>query len=270
MSEQAVQITAVKRLTDAIEAIPGFAGPLMELLGKAQSGLADADLALVTLGKIKAALPIVLSGGITLVSWAGGYVDSRNLLALQGGLDFTVRVKSPLSPNEFLRQLLGASDAQEILSAWKSKNSLIDADAPETCRVVLFTNSNNKTLDVQKEDLEAANFTLADDLQATIICATVVKKALDLNLDLSSESQLWEGKSANILTELQVAGPDALNDREYYLLSTLHEGVIRTRSGALTLYENGKLRVIFGRDFSHLRDYAFGSVPTASEFTPAP
>lgn len=107
----------------------------------------------------------------------------------------------------------------------------------------------------QEDDFKGVGLEFADDMQATIVCAILVKKARDAGLDLKEEAYSWEEK--------QSAAVNLLNESELELLTNLKDGVVRTRSGALDIDDLGCLRadcLIGLRGNGHAEVRAFGQV----------
>lgn len=170
------------------------------------------------------------------------YADSRQGFGPHKAIEFNVTVNSRVMASVLLEELLG-NDAAVLISDWGNHVNF-DQQAATDNKVVLFTKSNNKARNTkyaetgdkttQQDDFKAAGLQFADDLQATIVCATLVKKAKEVGLDLSKAASTWQSQQWEALGKLHPLEVD--------LLAKLKDGVVRTSSGALIVSDIGRLR----------------------------
>jgi hypothetical protein len=171
------------------------------------------------------------------------YQDRRQGFGPHEAIDFNVTVNSREQARVLLVELLG-NDATMLISDWGNRVNF-DQETPTNNKVVLFTESNNKVRNSQHDDFKAAGLQFADDLQATIVCATLVNKAKEVGLNLSKAASTWHNQ--------QSAALEKLSPSEVDLLTKLRDGVVRTSSGALNVFDGGRLRAELFYD----RGYAF-------------
>lgn len=181
------------------------------------------------------------------------YGDTRSGVAPHPAINFSVAVNSDVVAAAHLRELLG-EDATVLMSDWEDQIDFT-TNAPESNKATLLIDSNNKNRQTQGEDFKASGLEFADDLQATIVCATLVKKAKDAGLDLSKGASSWKENQSEAISQL--------NEAELDLLTKLRNGVVRSRSGALGVYDDGRLRVNRYLGGSYPYRWAFGASPSA-------
>ena len=118
-----------------------------------------------------------------------------------------------------------------------------------------YAGSGDKT--TQQEDFDATGYAFGNDRVAVLFCARLVRRARDLNLDLTKDPDHWANSQAEIF--------NLFSEGEREILEQLRTGVIRTFSGALDLDGVGRLRA---HDFAYFFGYwysfrrAFGSPPS--------
>jgi hypothetical protein len=181
------------------------------------------------------------------------YDDARPGVAPHPAINFSVAVNSDVVASAHLRELLG-EDATVLMSDWGDRIDFTKY-APTSNKVTLLIDSNNKDRTTQDEDFKASGLEFADDLQATIVCATLVKKAKDAGLDLREVASSWKENQSEAISQL--------NEAELDLLTKLRDGVVRSRSGALAVDSDGRLRVFNDYDGGYRNRLAFGASPSA-------
>ena len=215
----------------------------------------------MSLDELDAALDVMLAGseGSRLPALPGGlsvckrtYPDARPGHGPHEAIVVTVTEPRQIKVSDLLVELLGEADAAALIAQWGDRVDFSE-DAPTSNSVVLFLDSNNKRRTTQEEDFKGAGLTFADDIQATIVCAVLVKKARDAGLDLSKDASTWEQDQSAALSRLDPLQID--------LLSKLHVGYVRSCSGALRVDGNGRLRAYDLDDRGYANIWAFGGVP---------
>jgi len=192
------------------------------------------------------------------------YPDNRDDFPPHRAIDFKVTQDRQIQTGDLLEKLLG-KDAAILRQDWGVRINF-DKDAPSANQAVLFRESNNKARNrahaktgdktTQEEDFKAAGLDFADDTQATIVCATLVRKAKDAGLDISKGASTWKSKQPDALVKL--------NESEIDLLTKLRDGVVRSRSGALGVGDLGRLRACFFNGAGGFANFwAFGGVSPA-------
>jgi len=212
---------------------------------------------LLKLAKKYESLPTSISIASPLESERQNYDDTRSGVAPHPAINFSVAVNSDVVAAALLKELLG-EDATVLMSDW---GNLIDftKNAPDSNKATLLIDSNNKNRTTQGEDFKASGLEFADDLQATIVYATLVKKAKDAGLDLRDAASSWKNSwKANQLEAIR-----KLSSEELDLLTKLRDGIVRTRSRALYVDYNGRLRVIHYDDQGYPALWALGASPSA-------
>lgn len=189
-----------------------------------------------------------LDNTLTIESERKTYPDLRPGVDHHAAIDYTVRVNREITARNLLTELLG-NDAEILMIDWADRIDFTK-QVPTTSSVALFLNSNYKDRYTQGIDFEKSGITFADDLEATIVCATLVKKAKDAGLDLSQNFKSWKSNSEALCK---------LTETEQALLSKLRDGVVRSRSGALVVADVGRLRANYFGDGSIPDRWAFGS-----------
>ncbi|MDC0358197.1 hypothetical protein OAO01_05215 [Oligoflexia bacterium] len=163
-----------------------------------------------------------------------------------------VTMSETVRASALLKEILG-TDANRVMTDWaKVADISFDGDTPLKCEAIVFHDSNCKSTckkarmisgrgrrerSSQEEDFNAARPKLAgfaDDVEATIVCAALVRKAKDAGLDLRAEAKTWEVDQKVALEKLSAA--------EIYLLTLLRVNQVRTYSGTLYIDESGRLR----------------------------
>lgn len=181
------------------------------------------------------------------------YDDTRPGVAPHPAINFSVAVNSNVGAAAHLRELLG-EDATVLMSDWGGRIDFTK-NAPDSNKATLLIDSNNKSCTTQGEDFKTLGLEFADDLQATIVCATLVKKAKDAGLDLSKDASSWKENQSEAISQL--------NEAELDLLTKLRDDVVRSRSGALHVDGYGRLRAGYYFDDSYPSYWAFGASPSA-------
>lgn len=175
-------------------------------------------------------------------------------VADEGRIHPAITITLPLSTHQsssaVLRELIGESSEQLLLD-W-GDNVDATTSPPLKSEVVLFLHSNNiaRNRDViidevkttQEEDFINARsrsaengLIFADDLQATLICATLLRKAESVGIPLRGEARnSWESG--------EIVGHGKLSKEEFEVLQRLRHGALRTASGSLYLHPDGVLR----------------------------
>ena len=210
------------------------------------------------------ALPPVPSVTTVLESSSREYSDKRPGFSPHQATDFKASVNPSVNADKFLVESLGQADAKQLMLDWGGRVDFRIA-APNSNEVTLFHESNNKARNAdfaprgakttQVADLKAAGLDFADDLQATIVCAALVKKARDAGLSLIKDASSWRVEQGEALAKL--------NEAEIDLLTKLRTGAVRTCSGALGVDDDGRLRAFnfFAYDFPCR--WAFGGAASA-------
>lgn len=188
--------------------------------------------------------------------------DSRTGVAPHPAIQFWVQVHQNVAASVYLRGVLG-QDSSLVINEWGARLDFTKC-VPRFNVATLLLDSHSKPRNrdhaqrdekaTQQDDLSALGFTWADDLQATVVCATLVSRAKEAGLDLSENASVF----ANC------AGAGHLPKPEIDLLSTLRRGFVRTYSGALSIDDRGRLRAHSNYVTAHPFDFAFGR-PVALE-----
>ena len=141
---------------------------------------------------------------------------------------------------EELTTLLGEKAAKQLAADWGDRCSL--NQKLEATEVALFLDSNNKARNrdcapsnaktTQEEDFTATKHQFAADLAATLLCARIFKKRQD-------------------------GGSLSVGEQDLY--QKLKDGVLRSCSGALGIYDYGRLRANDFRAYRHSLFWALGS-----------
>ena len=235
---EAVQVTKEERqVLDAMRASPALKGAFAAMIAAVQSGALD-DKNATALANASAALPAPKTPA-TPTGVRADLPDPREGFAPHRAYLFPVAPSKGTVLDE-LKTLLGEQDANRLATDWGGRCDL-NQKLPAT-QVALFLDSNNKARNrdyadrgdktTQEEDFKATGHQFAGDLAATLLCARIFRKVRD-NLSLS------EG--------------------EQDLYQKLKDGVLRSCSGALGIYDFGRLRAF---SFDGSRDsggWALGS-----------
>jgi hypothetical protein len=175
-------------------------------------------------------------------------------VADEGRIHAAITITLPLSTHQsssaVLRELIGES-SDRLLLDWGDNVDATTSPAFKS-QMVLFLHSNNtarnrdviidETKTTQEEDFMNARsrsaehgLIFADDLQATLICATLLRKAESVGIPLRGEARnSWESA--------EIVGNGRLNKEEFEVLQRLRDGALRTASGSLYLHPDGDLR----------------------------
>ncbi len=262
------QVTA-PRQSDALKLPVGL--ELIQAVTKllAQLGIAEHNSDSVQTASINARLGKALKAiqGDVLSCTSVEYGDTRNNGTKQAAIKFELPLSTQQGARVLLQGLLGAEDSVTLMRDWGSR---IDFDqmAPSQNEAILFNDSNSKARNreyaasdattTQEEDLKAAGLGgFADDLQATIVCAALVRKAKDAGLILSEPADSWRKDQSEVVKKL--------SDQELDLLTKLRNGVVRTLSGALIVLDDGRLRALDFSAHAHSRNWAFGGAVSSAE-----
>jgi hypothetical protein len=172
------------------------------------------------------------------------YPGNRPGIAAHPAIRFDLQLPPGQSIAAFLREQLARRGAKQLIEDWAARGVNLNCDAPSRNRAILFLDSNNKARNreyaapdantTQEEDLKGAGLAgFADDIQATLISAALVRKARDPGCAPSAS--------------------------ESALLTKLRDGIIRTRYGALLINGAGRLRANYLRTGSNPGRWAFGA-----------
>ena len=194
----------------------------------------------MTAAEISAALDALELPGRSEEFAAEGVVTATRCsepeLLARAAIRFALRLPAGRDVREVLSELLGAEQGERLIAAWAERGVTINGPVPEVCGFVFFPSSNNRTRARQDADFERAGLAgLADDLEATLVCAALVQKARDAGIDLSDSSVNWPSTAK-------------LADEELDLLTKLRHGMVRTLSGALCVQSGGWLHA----HYSHI------------------
>ena len=239
-AEKEVTTALPKPLSDAETAALS-----LEAIGQAQEHARQAIEKLTQLSAIVndealSALPVT-----TAATPAGAYVelpDNRKGFGPHRTYLFSME-PSKGTVLEELTALLGPKAAKQLAADWGNRCDL--NQKLEATEVALFLDSNNKARDryianwgdktTQEEDFQATVHQFAADLAATLLCARIFKKAQD---------------------------SEPLSEGEQDLYQKLKDGVLRSCSGALVIFDDddGRLRArIFFNVRRSSRLWALGS-----------
>ncbi len=239
--------TDMAQLNAAVADDPALASPLLRALeaaGDNPEGVAaivDAGIeALIAAGGV---LPVP---SLPISATREKYSDNRKGFAPHDAMVFAVTLDREISVRNLLIEQSGQVDAELLMSDWGNRIDF-EAMAPGESQAILLLDSKNIAYNrncaeagartTQQEDLEAAGLVFGDDVQATIVCTALVKKANEAVARLTGE--------------------------ERDLLTKLKTGVIRPRSGFLYVHDDGRLRADYF-DGHRLADcWAFGGRPPA-------
>jgi hypothetical protein len=189
------------------------------------------------------------------------YPDDRHGVAAYPAIRFDLALSAGQPVAAFLKEQLGEPGAQTLINDWAELGVSIDGNAPLQNQAILVLDSNNKARarqtdrhanTTQEEDLKGAGLRVADDIQATIICAALVRKAIDAGLDRSSTGT-W--------------GRSKLSEQELDLLTKLRDGAVRTSSGALVVNGRGCLRAAFYSPYDYPSSWVVGAAPLRNKNT---
>ena len=224
-------------------------------------GLAKQILDIIHGGDEGASVPI----SSPLKCEAQKYNDTRFLVAPHPALNFSVIEEREISAADLLKELLGEEDADFLI---KELRHYFDSTkcAPGSNKVAFFLDSDKKARDkkskgllertTQEKDFQASGLEFADDLQAIIVCATLVKKAKDAGLDLTKGLLYWKNDQSEAVSKL--------NEMELVLLGALSTGAVRSRSLDISIQADGRLHACTHSDLSLDYTWAFGGVSSAA------
>lgn len=178
------------------------------------------------------------------------YWDTQDEGRIHRAISFTLPLATHQSSSAVLREIIGES-SEQLLADWGDS---IDATTPPpfSNQIVVFLDSNNlaRSRDVivdegkttQEDDFSNARsasaengLIFADDLQATLICAALLRKAESIGMP-------FRGESRNSWASEEFVGSGRLNGEEFDVLLKLRDGALRTSSGSLYLHPDGVLR----------------------------
>ena len=94
-------------------------------------------------------------------------------------------------------------------------------------------------------------------MEATLICAALVKKAENAGLALADSADSWDRSD--------FVDTGKLKGEEFDLLVKLRDGAVRTRSGALFVHAYGRLRADYFSVSAVAFNWAFGGVVSSAE-----
>ena len=159
----------------------------------------------------------------------------------------------------YIREKLGA-DADNVIDGLKDIGFDVSVKAPILNEATLKTDSNNKTLAEQNRHYEGG---LADPIQATNIAIEAICAAKTAGIDLRTiNSESWGERGSRIKAKAIKAG---LDEGTATVLEKLTGGVIRisggSGSGALHVYDVGRLYAVDYDGSSHPLSWAFGARP---------
>jgi hypothetical protein len=192
------------------------------------------------------------------------YQDIRKGYGPHQAIDYSVIIDREIKCSELLVALLGDKDASTLMSGWHPRVDFT-ANVPTEIQVTLYQESNNKARNraqahkndttTQLEDFQNSGLQFADDLQAMIVCATLVNKAKVVGLNLGSETSVWHKEHLKALGQLAPL--------EIELLIKLRDGFIRTASAALGIDIFGQIRASQFSAYSDKSTWAFGAQASA-------
>lgn len=170
-------------------------------------------------------------------------------------IDCSYITQTKESAFDFLIDSLGEEFGTLLADDWKTKADidLRVAKVPEKNSPILFLNSNSKTRETQALHFREAKLKFADDIEATIYCAALVKKAMYYGLDFREGSNNWHNEKGFDVVK-------HLTTEEKYVLKILRDGVIRTENGSLDMNFQGPLRVKAKNEYLKDNSWAFGSL----------
>lgn len=192
---------------------------------------------------------------LSLKSERQDYNDTRSGVAAHSAIDFSVVVNRDVAAVTYLRELLGA-DAEGLMSDLRDQ---IDfrKNVPGSNKATLVLDSNEKNRETQDQSLKASGLEFADDLQATIVCATLFAKARAAGLPLTEVTSCWKVSYRDAVSKL--------DEKEIDLLTKLTDGKVRSRSFEFFFNDWGRLRASSARDHGHPNVWGFGASPSAEQ-----
>ena len=163
------------------------------------------------------------------------HIDSRGVLTPGQAVRFDVHLPAGQPLETFLIEQLGEMGVLLLENdlEWSGIRIRGDVDVPLQNTAILIKQPNLE-MRPRKADLEAAGLPgLADDIQAIILCARVVKRAVDAGLDLCASPKSWDKE--------QLIASGKLCEAELELLHRLRVATVTTSSTFLSIFE-GRLR----------------------------
>ena len=272
VTAQASQQAQALEVTGKMAAVPALAAPILELLKAA--GDDPGKLAALTaraLEQVKGELPVVASGAKP-ADWSLSGISADRILkefaaipateaklAAHRAISFSLTLPPNLPAAAVLIELLNLDEAVELLKDFLQNNRLtFPESAPAVSRATFFPLSNWKSRSMQDAGFKAAGLNgFADDIQATLICAALVRKATDAGIDPMKGSVGWDKAAAA-----------QLKPEELDLLAKLRDGEVRISSGFLSIDELGRLHYYSSYYYECMRNYdahswAAGAAPAA-------
>jgi hypothetical protein len=191
--------------------------------------------------QLKTLLLSVLCGGITV-----DLPDSRDQALPPGATPFGPHKVSRFfvpagkgTVEQQVRELLAEEEVKSLAAHFNLEGAL-----PRLSELAYFWNSHDKARNrgyadlgdktTQKEDFDATGYAFGDDRLAVRFCAGLVRRARDLQLDLTKGPDHWANSQAEKFNQF--------SEGEREILKQLRTGEIRTFSGALVLDGDGRLR----------------------------
>ena len=100
---------------------------------------------------------------------------------------FSLMLPEGLTTEAVLKALLKPGEAEQLLKDWHDNAGVaLSETASSRNDLIFFPKSNNKSRSTQNADFKAAGLSgFADDLQATLVCVALVRKARDAGIDLT-------------------------------------------------------------------------------------
>ena len=203
-----------------IAVVPELAAPILELLKAA--GDDPGKLAALTarvLEQVKGELPVAASrakpaaGAISADQILKGFSATpatEAKLASHKALILSLTLPGKQSVRAVLTELLGRDQAKQLLKdRCDNTNAKLGRIAPSQNGATFFPKSNRKSRSTQDADFKAAGLSgFADDLQATLVCAALVRRARDAGIDLTKPREEWD-VTATAKLKPEAPGPKA-------------------------------------------------------------
>ncbi len=223
-AEKEVTTVLLKPLSDA-EAAALPVDAIEQAIEQSRKALGIVKQLLAIVNDEALSTPPVTTPATPAATPAGTYVelpDNRKGFGPHQAYLFSVEPSNGTVLEE-LTTLLGEKAAKQLAADCGDRCSL--NQKLEATQVALFLDSNNKARNrdyadkgdktTQEEDFTASKHQFATDLAATLLCARILKKA---------------------------QGSEPLSEGEQDLYQKLKEGYLRSCSGALGIYDFGRLR----------------------------
>lgn len=229
-----------EKLAEAVLQTPAAAHAIAALLQLGQSdgfkGL-DADT-LTELARLVAPFarqPTV--GTFLLTADTASYRDARPAVNRRWACNFTLTLPGAVRLDDALVRLLGQEDAQHLMIDW-GKRIDFGQRLAGSCKVALFHDfyvngerSESGDISTPAADLAGAGLSLADDAEATLVCAVLLQKSVMVG-----------GEPSEPQSDVGSDKPGRLSTQETRLLSSLRNGAVMSASGTLYLDSFGSLR----------------------------